>query len=74
MVSDKVEIISRLIQSQREWSCALDVRWLNRIWTDERQKPPEGTDIILNVNADSEEFLDEWKPKGILESIASFFR
>lgn len=31
-----------------------------------------GTDIVLHINEDSEEFLDEYKLRGILEKYASF--
>jgi len=35
-------------------------------------KETRGTDVILHINKDSEEFLDEWRLKGILEKYCKF--
>ncbi|MBI1768708.1 MAG: molecular chaperone HtpG [Bacteroidetes bacterium] len=71
MVSDKVELISK---SYKEGTDA--ARWECDGSTEFELTPAEketrGTDVILHINADSEEFLDEWRLKGILEKYCKF--
>jgi molecular chaperone HtpG len=71
MVSSKVEIITR---SWKEGSQA--VKWScdgNPEYTLEDAKRGEaGTDIIMHINSDSEEFLEEAKISGILEKYCKF--
>lgn len=72
MVSKKVEIVS---QSWKEGSKA--VRWECDGTTDytlaETERPAgRGTDIILHIAEDSEEFLDEFRIKDILKKYCSF--
>jgi molecular chaperone HtpG len=72
MVADKVEVISRSYKETgneaARWECDGSTEFeLSSTTRDER-----GTDVILHINADSEEFLDEWRIKGILEKYCKF--
>jgi molecular chaperone HtpG len=72
MVADKVEIISRSYKVEE----AEAVRWECDGSTEFELTPAtradRGTDVILHINADSEEFLDEYRLKGILEKYCKF--
>ncbi|HYF67352.1 MAG TPA: molecular chaperone HtpG [Ohtaekwangia sp.] len=72
MVADKVEVISRSYKvgenEAARWECDGSTEFeLSAATRTER-----GTDVILHINADSEEFLDEWRLKGILEKYCKF--
>lgn len=71
MVSDKVEVVSK---SFKEGSKA--VRWecdgSPEFTLENVEKENRGTDIILHLNAESEEFLDTYKVKNILEKFCRF--
>lgn len=71
MVSDKVEVISK---SFKEGSKA--VRWecdgSPEFTLEETEKESRGTDIVLHLNAESEEFLDAYKTKEVLEKFCRF--
>lgn len=73
MVADKVEIISRSFKSDNEQDA---VRWECDGSTEFSISPAtrstRGSDVILHINNDSEEFLDEWRLKGILEKYCKF--
>lgn len=71
MVSDKVEIQTLSYQEGAEparWVCdgstEFEITGGNRT--------TRGTDVILHVNAESEEFLDKYKLQGILDKYAKF--
>lgn len=72
MVADQVEIISRSYKASEDEAA----RWICDGSTEfelfSATKATRGTDVILHINADSEEFLDEWKLKGILEKYCKF--
>jgi molecular chaperone HtpG len=70
MVSDKVEVVSRSYKSDEgaRWTCDGSTEFE----LESTNKDTRGTDVILHVNAESEEFLDEWKLKGILEKYCKF--
>lgn len=73
MVSDKVEVLSRSYKVNEEeegthWECDGSTEFELKA----AKKESRGTDVILNINADSEEFLDEWKLKGILDKYCKF--
>ena len=70
MVSDLVEIISRSYQSEgaARWECDGSTEFSLAV----TKKEDRGTDVILHINKDSEEFLDEWRLKGILEKYCKF--
>lgn len=71
MVSKNVEIITK---SYREGSEA--VRWVcdgsTEFELSSAQKDERGSDIILHIAEDSEEFLDSFRLKGILEKYGKF--
>lgn len=71
MVSDKVELISKSYQEGSDaarWECDGSTEFE----LTPAEKESRGTDVILHINADSEEFLDEWRLKGILEKYCKF--
>ncbi len=71
MVADQVEIQTLSYQDG-----AQPARWICDGSTEfeitEGNRTQRGTDIILHVNADSEEFLDKYKLEGILEKYCRF--
>ncbi|UII22376.1 molecular chaperone HtpG [Fulvivirga ligni] len=71
MVAKEVEIISKSYQDGTEaarWVCDGSTEYE----ITEATKESRGTDIILHVADDSEEFLDEWKLKSILDKYCRF--
>ena len=70
MVSDRVEILSRSYTSAdaSRWLCDGSTEF--SIQADKKES--RGTDVVLHINKDSEEFLDEWRLKGILEKYCKF--
>jgi molecular chaperone HtpG len=72
MVADTVEIISRSYKAAESeaarWTCDGSTEFELSPAT----KAERGTDVILHINADSEEFLDEYRLKGILEKYCKF--
>jgi molecular chaperone HtpG len=71
MVADSVEVISKSYQDGTEaakWTCDGSTEFE----ITSSKKETRGTDVILHINADSEEFLDEWRLKGILEKYCKF--
>jgi molecular chaperone HtpG len=73
MVADQVEIITRSYKASDEddavrWQCDGSTEF--SISAAERKT--RGTDVTLHINKDSEEFLDEWRLKGILEKYCKF--
>ncbi len=71
MIADNVEVISKSYQDGTEAA-----RWICDGSTEyeltSAKKENRGTDVILHVNADSEEFLDEYRLKGILGKYCKF--
>lgn len=71
MVADKVEIITRSYLEKEEAS-----RWVCDGSTEfeiaPTKKKERGTEVILHIAKESEEFLDEFKLKGILEKHCKF--
>ncbi len=71
MVSDRVEIISKSFKGGTEaarWECDGSTEFE----LTDAKKENRGTDVILHINKDSEEFLDEFRLKGILEKYCKF--
>jgi len=70
MVSENVEIISKSLRDDAP------ARWICDGSTEfeitQAEKTERGTDIILHIAADSEEFLDNFRISGILEKYAKF--
>ena len=71
MVSEKVEINTLSYQDG-----AAPARWVCDGSTEfeitDGDRTTRGTDIILHINADSTEFLDQWKLQGILDKYCKF--
>lgn len=73
MVADNVEIVTRSFKTSSEeeavhWQCDGSTEFT----IDSAKRSTRGTDVILHINKDSEEFLDEWRLKGILEKYCKF--
>ena len=72
MVADKVEIITRSYKASDNEAARWECDGSTEFELSTTEKPTRGTDVILHINSDSEEFLDEWKIKGILEKYCKF--
>ena len=71
MVSDKVEIITQSYQEGSEaarWECDGNTEFS----ISPAKKKKRGTEVILHINEDSEEFLEESRIQGILSKYARF--
>jgi molecular chaperone HtpG len=71
MVADNVEIVSLSYQDGAEaakWECDGSTEFE----LSSAKKESRGSDVILHINKDSEEFLDEYRLKGILEKYCKF--
>jgi molecular chaperone HtpG len=72
MVADKVEIVSRSYKSEKHEAARWECDGSTEFELSVTEKEQRGTDVILHINKDSEEFLDEWRLKGILEKYCKF--
>src|SRR6187431_1096931 len=72
MVADKVEIISRSYKVGEEEAARWECDGSTEFELSPATKASRGSDVILHVNADSEEFLDEYRIKGILDKYCKF--
>ncbi|EAZ82164.1 molecular chaperone HtpG [Algoriphagus machipongonensis] len=71
MVADKVEINTLSYQEGAEpakWTCDGSTSFE----ISEGSRKERGTDVILHINKDSEEFVDKFKLQGILDKYAKF--
>ena len=71
MVAKEVEIVSKSYQENSEaakWVCDGSTEFEISV----AKKKDRGTEVILHIAEDSEEFLDEWKIKGILDKYCKF--
>jgi molecular chaperone HtpG len=70
MVAEKVEILTKSYKDEpaARWTCDGNTEFE----ISKGKKSERGTDIILHINKDSEEFLDEWKLKQILDKYCKF--
>ena len=71
MVSEKVEIITKSYREGAQavrWECNGDPEYT----LEETEKPEIGTDIILHIDSESEEFLEENRIKEMLEKYCKF--
>ena len=71
MVASNVEVISKSFAEGSEaakWECDGSTEFE----LSAAKKETRGTDVILHVNEDSEEFLEEFRLKGILEKYCKF--
>jgi molecular chaperone HtpG len=72
MVADKVEIITRSYKADKNEAARWECDGSTEFELTPAEKEQRGTDVVLYVNSDSEEFLDEWKLKGILDKYCKF--
>ncbi len=72
MVSDKVELVSRSFTAKEDEAARWECDGSTEFELTETKKEQRGTDVILHINKDSEEFLDEYRIKGILEKYCKF--
>jgi molecular chaperone HtpG len=71
MVAKNVEIHTLSYQEGAEpaiWTCDGSTEFEIK----KGKKKERGTDVILHINEDSEEFLDKWKLQGILDKYCKF--
>lgn len=72
MVADKVELVSRSYKVEANEAARWECDGSTEFELTEAEKSERGTDVILHINQDSEEFLDEFRLKGILEKYCKF--
>ena len=72
MVADRVEIITRSYTAEKHEAARWECDGSTEFELSVTEKEERGTDVILHINKDSEEFLDEWRLKGILEKYCRF--
>jgi len=72
MVSTKVEIISRAFSAKEDEAAHWECEGSTSFELEQTTKAERGTDIILHIAEDSEEFLDNFRLKGILAKYAKF--
>jgi len=71
MVSDRVDVISKSYQDNTEaakWTCDGSTEFE----ISSAKKKDRGTDIVLHINKDSEEFLNQARIQGILDKYCKF--
>jgi molecular chaperone HtpG len=72
MVADQVEIITRSFKAEADEAVRWECDGSTEFEITPAKRDTRGTDVILHLNKDSEEFLDEWRLKGILEKYCKF--
>jgi len=72
MVSEKVELISRSYKAAEKEAAKWICDGSTEFELSSAKRETHGTDVVLHINADSEEFLDEFRIKGILEKYCKF--
>ncbi len=71
MVSDRVDIITKSYREDAKavkWSCDGSPEYT----LEEVEKADRGTDIVMHISEDCEEFLDKWKLEGLLKKYCHF--
>jgi molecular chaperone HtpG len=71
MVSDRVEIITKSFREEApavRWECDGSPEYV----LEDTQKVSRGTDVVLHINEESQEFLDESRIRTILEKFCKF--
>jgi molecular chaperone HtpG len=70
MVADKVEVLTRSYKSDKavRWSCDGTVNYE----MNESERDGRGTDVILHVSRDADEFLRPWRIEEILNKYSKF--
>jgi molecular chaperone HtpG len=72
MVADKVEIVTRSYKAEANEAAKWECDGSTEFELTSTEKEFRGTDVTLFINSESEEFLDEWRLKGILEKYCKF--
>lgn len=74
MVADTVEIFTRSYTGEKtvHWSC--NDAGAYSIGSSDEEREEVGTDVVLHINADSEEFLKKYRTEGILSKYCSFMQ
>lgn len=72
MVADNVEILSRSYKAGETEAVRWECDGSTEFELTPATRADRGSDVILHINADSEEFLDEYRLKGILEKYCKF--
>ena len=72
MVADSVDVISKSFKKDAE-AILFHSDGSSSYTIDTAEKNEVGTDIILHINKENEEYLDEVKLRGILKRFCSFF-
>lgn len=71
MVSEQVEVFSKSYKEEApavRWECDGSPEFT----LEETEKAERGTSIVMHLNSESEEFLDAWKVKAVLEKFCKF--
>ena len=71
MISEQVEVFTKSFKEDAKavrWECDGSPEYT----LEETDKADRGTEIVLHVDKDSEEFLDKWRIVGILEKFCKF--
>jgi molecular chaperone HtpG len=71
MISEKVEVITKSFKEDAQavrWECDGSPAYT----LEDSPKTDRGTEIVMHVDKDSEEFLDKWRITGILEKFCKF--
>ncbi len=71
MISEKVEVITKSYKEDAQavrWECDGSPAYT----LEDSPKTDRGTEIVMHVDKDSEEFLDKWRITGILEKFCKF--
>ena len=69
MVAKKVEVLSRKPLEEKAWKWVSEGNGEYEI--EEAQKEGYGTDIVLHMREDAEEYLEEWRIKSIVEKYSN---
>jgi molecular chaperone HtpG len=72
MVANDVEIISRSYKVGEDEAVRWECDGSTEFTLSPAKRSERGSDVVLHINQDSEEFLDEWRLKGILEKYCKF--
>lgn len=68
MVADRVDVTSRKAGADEAWTWSSDGKGAFTLTTSTRSTP--GTDIVLHMKSDAEEFLDSWRLRSIIRKWA----
>lgn len=68
MVADRVEVTSRKAGTDEAWTWSSDGKGAFTLAPATREAP--GTDVVLHMKEDAEEFLDSWRLKSIIRKWA----